>query len=115
MVNLSSLQLQVYQSSTSSFQSLAAEVIHERSHMFSVNRLSSRLSRFRKATVEVEEVVQIIVTQKKKTWTPQFVCLSDRLASKVPNAMEKYVSVKAGLGCKIRQLLKQLLKRSHQT
>ena len=38
--------------------------------------------------------------EKKRTWTATFVCLADRLATKVPTATEKQVLQKAGLGIK---------------
>lgn len=37
---------------------------------------------------------------KKRTWTANFVCLSDRLTNKVPSSAEKQVLQKAGLGSK---------------
>jgi hypothetical protein len=37
-------------------------------------------------------------TGKKRTWTAQFMCLADRFATKVPNASEKQILSKAGLG-----------------
>ena len=38
--------------------------------------------------------------EKKCTWRATFVCLADRLATKVPTATEKQVLQKAGLGIK---------------
>ena len=37
---------------------------------------------------------------KKRTWTANFVCLSDRLTNKIPSSSEKQVLQKAGLGSK---------------
>ena len=70
--------------------SAAAAVVRERSLLFNVSRQPQpSFSGRRRNSVP-----------KPRTWTPQFVCLADTWAARVPTATEKQILANAGLGLK---------------
>lgn len=79
-------QMEGVEGSSSGLQVSRSVALRERALLF-----NSRSSRGRQSQKKKE---------RKRTWTATFVCLADRLATKVPSATEKQVLQKAGLGIK---------------
>ena len=89
-----------HSNSTSSFFS---QVREERSLLFAPRR--TRGSSRTPSTITINTINStgrsLLFSRKKpgsKTWTANFVCLADRLATKLPNSTQKQILQKAGLG-----------------
>ncbi|CAB3983996.1 leucine-rich repeat-containing DDB_G0290503 isoform X1, partial [Paramuricea clavata] len=79
-------------SASEQLSSVPRQTQRERAHLFNV-RGSLRAGGSRLTPARKKE-------GRKRTWTGNFMCLADRLASRVPSADEKQILQKAGLGIK---------------